>query len=313
MNYKIKEKNFISVIIHVKDNAEQTEAFLTKINRVFKENFEAYEYIIVNNTNNLEPNQILSSSFLSKQEEVIKIINLSWAHNIEDAMRSGIELAIGDFIFEFDSIYIDFNVDFILKVYYKSLEGYDVVAAEPDNKLSRKSKPFYSILNRLSNKDIYLTTETFRIVSRRMLNRSSLKESFRYRKINYHYSGLKTNILKYPVTNNADRKSDFSLGDKISLGSNILIYYSNIGTKISLGLSLFFLAISISVIGFTLFSYFSKPDLIQNGWTTTMIFLSISFCGIFAILGVLSKYMEVLLREAQIQKPYSFKSIERLS
>ena len=109
------------------------------------------------------------------------------------------------------------------------------------------------------------------------------------------------------------RKEDFRLGDRISLAGNVLVYYSNIGTRISLWLSLIFFMLSMAVIGYTLFSYVIKGAAIQPGWTTTMLFVSISFCGVFAILAVLSKYMEVLLREAQIKKPYSFKSIDRLS
>lgn len=313
MSYKIKEKNFVSIIVHVKEHGSNLEQFIKSVNTVFQNNFESFEYIVVNNNPNKVSSDLLSNVFLNDINQVIKVVNLSWFHNIEDAMRSGIELAIGDFIFEFDSVFIDFPLDHILQVYYKSLEGYDAVAAEPKSKNSLKSKPFYNILNKLSNRNVNLTTETFRVVSRRMLNRSSSKESFRYRKINYHYSGLKTTVLQYPVDKKNKKEVDFKTGDKVSLAGNILIYYSNIGTKISLWLSLLFFLVSLFVIGFTIFSYITKIQTIQKGWTTMMLFSSISFTGLFAILAVVSKYMEVLLREAQISKPYSFKSIDRVS
>jgi hypothetical protein len=44
-----------------------------------------------------------------------------------------------------------------------------------------------------------------------------------------------------------------------------------------------------------------------------MLFLSIGFAGLFAILAVLSKYMEVLLKSTHIKQQYTYKSVNKLN
>lgn len=307
----MKEKKYISVVVHENKKNENVRFFLEWIDKILSQHFENYEYIIVNNKES--PFDLSSiKPFLEVEKRVIHVVNLSWGHSIEDAMRAGIDKSMGDFVFEFDSTNIDFPEHQILKIYFKALEGFDAVAAVPENKVSFKSRLFYVLLNRLSYKNMVLQTETFRIVSRRMLNRSSIaKEVFRYRKANYHYSGLKTAVLSYRKKNRGQDKS-FSFGDQISLGSNILIYYSSIGIKISLMLSILFLGSSILIGGYAVWSYFFNQENIVEGWTTTILFISISFTGLFTILAVLSKYMEVLLKGIQVNQPYTIQSVERL-
>ena len=59
----------------------------------------------------------------------ITIINMGFSHGLEAAMNAGIDLSIGDFVFEFDSCYMDYDKSLIMDVYFKSLEGYDIVSA----------------------------------------------------------------------------------------------------------------------------------------------------------------------------------------
>ena len=305
----VKEKNFVSIVIHLKENLELLNPFITELEGVFSQSFENYEYIIVNNN----PEHDLTNKIISTKGSV-NIINLSWKHNLEDAMRAGIDMSIGDFIFEFDNTEMDYNSQFIMEVYNKCLTGFDAVAATPKIKKGKSSKLFYNALNKFSNNKVELVTESFRVVSRRMLNRAAKsQETFRYRKVNYHYSGLNTAILPYDIQGNKYKgKKEFRRFERYSLGSSILIYYSNIGTKISMFLSIFFFFLSIIVGAFAIFSYFYKIDSIQEGWTTTMLFLSLSFSGLFVILTVISKYLEVLLKEVLRDLPYTYKSIDKI-
>lgn len=53
----------------------------------------------------------------------ISIVNLSYFHGVEVAMNAGMDLAIGDFVFEFDKTILDFDKDVVMKIYRRSLEG----------------------------------------------------------------------------------------------------------------------------------------------------------------------------------------------
>ena len=41
------------------------------------------------------------------QDTTITILNMSFFHGVEAAMNAGVDLAIGDFVFEFDSCIAD--------------------------------------------------------------------------------------------------------------------------------------------------------------------------------------------------------------
>jgi len=307
---EIKEKKFVSIVIHLKENPQHLVYFLNQLDQIFSNNFETYEYIVVNNSENIDLNTYLTNDEKQRINAVIHIVNLSWVHNLEDAMRAGIDLSIGDFVFEFDSVVLDYDLTLIMDVYKACIHDFDAVAAVSSKANIFTSKMFYKLLTSFSN-NINLKTETFRVVSRRMINRASnSKEAFRYRKFNYHYSGLKSKIVIYDPIETKDYKVDFTLSEKFSLASNIMIYYSQIGTHLSMYLSIFFFLISVLVGIYSILSFLVLKENIQEGWTTTMLFLSISFTGVFGILAVLSKYMEVLLKEVQINKAYTYKSIE---
>lgn len=49
------------------------------------------------------------------------------------------------------------------------------------------------------------------------------------------------------------------------------------------------------------------------GWTTTILFLSVTFFGLFGILTIIIKYLQILVDLVFKRKRYSFESIEKLT
>jgi len=307
----IKDNNFISIVVYLKNNSNGVDNFLIEIDRILNDRFNSYEFILVNdNCTDTLINNIKKTSDILKGN--VTIINLAYEHGIEMAMLSGVEFSIGDFVYEFDSTNMDYDGSLILELYEKVLSGFDVVSASPSSSVPTTSKLFYKYLSDISRKNMNLKTETFRIVSRRALNRILRnKEKIRYRKALYHYSGFNTSILEYEPKTKIKR-SDIKLSDKMSLASDILVSFSDIGTKLSVWLCLIFSIISIFTIIYTIYSYLTLKD-IQTGWTTTMIFLSISFTGLFFILAIISKYLTVLLYEIQDKPRYLYRSVDKLT
>jgi dolichol-phosphate mannosyltransferase len=157
-----------------------------------------------------------------------------------------------------------------------------------------------------------LSTESFRVVSRRAINRvTEFKTQLMYRKALYHYCGLDTFQYNYSANNKKIKLYHLGFTERLRLATNIIIGYSNMGTRIAASLSVMFLGVALAAGVYTLFSYFFRNE-IQSGWTTTMLFLSISFSGIFFILAILSEYMASLLAEMKNKNAYLVKSIEKL-
>lgn len=307
-----REKNFVSIVVYLKNNEDDIQNFALKLDELFKSNFEAYEFVFVNDNSN-DMTKIKLKEISDKLNGNVVMIDLAYSHGLEIAMLAGVDFAIGDFIFEFDTTKINYNLKEVLNIYFKSLDGFDVVAATPKGMKNKISKLFYSLLNFVSYRKMNLTTEIFRIISRRVLNRIlKNKEKLRYRKALYHYSGFNTFIYEYEPISEEKIDSNLSLKEKISLGLDILINFSDIGLKIAINISILFLMIAIFTLGYTIYIYLTL-DKIQSGWTTMMLFMSISFSGVFFVLGILTKYMILTMAEIKDRPTYVFKGVDRLS
>jgi dolichol-phosphate mannosyltransferase len=235
---------------------------------------------------------------------------MSFFQGLESAMNAGVNLAIGDFIFEFDTTVMDWEPSLLYEVYAHSLTGYDIVSAS--NKIVQaQSRLFYRLYNRHTSPQYWLTTETFRILSRRAVNRiHSMSISIPYRKALYANSGLKNEIIYYtPIATSEKRYTSLQRQYRQELAVNSLILFSDLAWKWTFTLSLFFMlatlgggiyAIVVWLIGYPV-----------EGYTTTLLLLSGGFFGIFAILSVVIKYLSVLVDLVFKRQNYLVSSVEK--
>jgi polyisoprenyl-phosphate glycosyltransferase len=167
------------------------------LNEVLSANFEKYEIVCVNDASDDESVSIIKETAKEFRGCVLSIVNMSFYHGIESSMNAGIDLAIGDFVYEFDNCYVDYDSSLIIDLYHQSLTGYDVVTAT-NGKNRFTSKLFYNLYNASSNHKSDLNGETFRILSRRAINRiHSMSKTIPYRKALHAGCGLKLYALSY--------------------------------------------------------------------------------------------------------------------
>ena len=307
----IKEKKFISAVIYLNNGEKRISTFLNFINKYFFEKFENYEIIIVND-NSIDN----SINLINNNKEIngnIVVINLPWKHKLELAMMAGTDFAIGDYIFEFDSLLIDYDYKLLDDMYEKSINGFDIIGAVSKNSKKLSSNIFYKFLNMNSFTNLELNTETVRIVSRRALNRIlDLKQKIRYRKALYRYSGFPLTNVYYNSIGKEKNVRNLTFKEKLGLASDVLFMFSNIGLRISLFLSTLFFLISASIGIYAIIIFFNLKTVI-SGWTTSMLFMSFGFSGLFLITAVLGKYLTMILTEIQDRPNYIIKSIERVN
>ena len=308
--YQQKEKNYVSLVLYVHNNETIIEEVLLALDELLNNNFSNFEFILVNDFSNDQSIERVKS-IKEKLNATVTVLNLSYYHGQELAMTSGQKLAIGDYVFELDTLNVDYNFDELIKIYNTSLKGFDIVALSPKKKSSIYNKLFYNLLEKSSKLKIRLYTETARIISRRAINRVGiLNTSVNYRKATYHYAGLPTqNVFYDPIKES--KYNELSFGSKFNLAYEIMIRYSHIASTISIGLSMFFMLFSVLMIGYVIASYIIVQN-IASGWTTTMMFLTISFSGLFLVLSMILKYLDMLLRDKTINKTYVYDSIEQI-
>lgn len=313
---KNKEKNFISAVVYVNNNEKNVRSFLEKINKTLSENFLKYEIICVNDasTDNTvkEIKKVSEEIANSNSSASITIINMSYYQGKELSMNAGIDIAIGDFVYEFDSITIDYDINLIMDVYNKSLEGYDIVNATSDNKRRKTSTIFYKLFNKFSNNQYKIDTETFRILSRRGINRiQSINKTIPYRKAIYANCGLKLSTIQYKaITKGRESLAKKERKEREKNAIDTLILFTDISYKFSIAMTVLMMILTILIAIYAIYIFISSNPI--EGWTTTMLFLAFGFFGIFAIFAIVIKYLSIIVNLIFKKSKYIVESIDKV-
>ena len=310
----MKEKKFISLVVYLHNVEEYIKYFMKSIIPVCESNFEQFEIVCVDDgctdgtvdklKEYLEENQTAA---------MVNMIHMSFFQGIESAMNAGRDIAIGDFVYEFDDVFVDYEPELLLKVYEKMLEGNDIVAASSRGKMRFTSKLFYSLYNATSRSKGKIGPETFRIVSRRAINRiKSMGQYIPYRKAVYSNCGLKMSTIHYDSKDVTARvKNKTVASERTSLALDSFIYFTNVLERISMVICGFFLILTVAM-GIYIISDFFNAYKPVEGWLSTMGFLALGFFGVFALLTIILKYLSVLLNLIFKQQRYLVADIEKV-
>ncbi len=307
----LTEKNFVSAVIYIY-NAEVTlPSFLNEIIPYFKTRFLKYEFIFVNDSSEDESVEIIKTYFKNDHESMVTILNMSYFQGMECAMSAGMDLAIGDFIYEFDSTVLSYPPSMLKEVYERCLEGYDIVSASPRTHGHRIAQMFYMVYNRYSNSQNKLHTEAFRILSRRAINRVwSMSSILPYRKAVYANCGLPTDTLWYKMTGDFSAAKGKERRMQGTTAIDALILYTEIAYKFSMTFSFLMILFTIIMCIYIVIVFaIGKP---VPGYVSTIAILSFGFFGVDVFLAILIKYASLILRVVFTKQKYMTESVERL-
>lgn len=307
-----KEKNFVSAVVYVHNAGEEIEGFLKTIIGVLECNFEHSEIICVNDSSSDNSLNIIRNTCQSASSASVSVLNMSFFHGLEAAMNAGVDLSIGDFVFEFDNTFLDYSEEEIMRVYRRSLEGYDIVSAVPGRKERLSSRLFYRVFDKFADLSYQMHTESFRILSRRVINRiGSMNKSVPYRKAIYASQGLKTDSITYVPCEKTDKHAKQKLRYRSRLAVDSLILFTEVGYRFSVAMTAFMMIISAFMIVYSIVIFATANPV--AGWTTTILFLSVVFFGLFGILTIIIRYMQLLINLTFKRKQYSFEGIEKIT
>ena len=311
----MKEKNFVSCVIYMHNEEQTLTAFLDGVKNVMAEHFEKYEIICVDDASDDGTVAMLQDYVKGQQDsKAISLIRMSYYQGLEAAMNAGSDLAVGDFIFEFDRARMDYDSELILQVYRKALEGYDIVAAAPRHHISLSSRLFYFVYNLGSRMGNKLQQERFRLVSRRAVNRvNQLNAYVPYRKAMYVKCGLTMTTIHYDNQRVEQRgRNSQERESRSGLAFDSFIIFTDILEKLSLILCGFFLLVMIIMAGYVVWSVFSEVRPVE-GWMSTFGLLAFGFFGLFLLLTLILKYLSVILNLQFRRQRYIISGIEKLT
>ena len=271
-----KEKNFVSCVLYLHNDGKNIREFLKTVCGTMEQNFEKYEIVCVNDCcmdDTIE--EIHRYLEESNTRHVVSLINLSFYQGVEMAMNAGRDLAVGDFLFEFDRCLLDFEPSLIMDIYHKALEGYDVVAAAPKRDVAFTSRLFYAVYNLGSRNTHKLRQERFRIISRRAVNRVNQMNAYiPYRKAMYMNCGLRAETIVY---------------------DNSILF-----------------AVMVIMFGWIVYSIFSTVRPVE-GWMSLMTLISFGFFMMSVMLTLIFKYLSVILNMSFKRQRYVIEGVEKLT
>ncbi len=301
-----KEKNFVSAVVYLGDDEELIAPFLSAVSGKLTECFERYEIICVNDANSACALAVREWAKNAGEKAPVTVVNMSVRQGTELCMNAGIDIAIGDYVFEFDSPALPFDPSLIMECYHKSQEGFDIVTAAPRKAKKLTSRLFYSLFNANSKSVYKLRTDSFHVLSRRAVNRlHAINPNMPYRKAAYAASGLRLAMIEFDPAGDFDAHRDYRATQAI----DALVLYTDAAYKLSLGVSLALLLVTLASAVYTVVIYFGSKKPIE-GWTTTMILMAAGFFGVFLLFVI--KYLSILIELVFKNQKYLVESVEKI-
>lgn len=299
-----KEKNFVSAVVYLHNCAGQVEGFFTSLLDQLDTHFDFYEIVAVNDGCTDKTVEQLKAFAKKRMEKPLTILNMSLYQGLEQAMNAGLDAAIGDFVFEFDSLEMPYDAALIWQAYQAALTGVDVVTVSPSRQ-KLTSRAFYKLFNAFSNSIYKLESDVFRLVSRRAINRvKAISENLPYRKAAYAASGLACKTLHF------EGKAATQQEARLEKAADSLALYTDAGYKISFGISCLMVVLTLIALVYTVAVWMVGQPVM--GWTTTMLVLSGGLAGIFIMLTIAIKYLSLLVALVFRKQSYLIEGIEKI-
>lgn len=304
-----KEKNFVSAVVYLYNEGNYVQSYLKGLEDTLKQNFEKYEIIVVNDASTDEGAKNVKAYVSSQDDAKVTLMNMGYHQGLETSLDAGVDLAIGDFVYELEFTNKDYSWNVLMDVYRHSLEGYDIVNAKGNvGKKVTSGSLFYNIMNKYANLQYPLSSGSFRIVSRRAINRiHSLATRIPYRKVAYANCGLKCDTLLYECTKKVKLRS---ASNRLELATNSLVLFTDIAFRFTFWFAVIMIFLTVGM------AIYAGISLIQNntvdGWAIVTLFGGFALSGLFVVLCMIVRYLTALVRLNFLKRDYVFESIDKL-
>ena len=304
---KHKEKSMASAIVYLGEDAAASADFCMQICEQMESVFEVYELVVVSDCREHAAAAVKQAHLASGREAALTIVNLSVRQGVERAMNAGIDIAIGDYLYEFDNVDAALPDGIVAKAFATATGGYDIVTAKPQGVGKLGSRLFYGLFNRYSESGSKLGTDGFHLLSRRAVNRlHAINPYIPYRKAAHAASGMRMTDFVYTPAGVWKAAKD----DRVGKATDALILYTDAAYRLSVTIALIMLVLAFASGIYTLVVYLSAQPV--AGWTTTMAVISAGFSGVFLLFAVVIKYLSLLVDLTFRNQKYLVASVDKV-
>jgi len=300
----VKNDSFVSVVLKTDQHFFKLEQKIVLIEQCLDIHYSDYEIvIIVQGPLNDSGTDVRISSMLQNTPS-IRLIQLAGRVHSDVAWAAGLENAIGDFVILFD--YLSDPIAEIPNIIEKCSSGYDVVVGVAEQPITIMYKFLRSLSNHLlSAIDYHLPSSAteLRCLSRRAVNSVTSRGSFHHQFfLRIQKTGYPACAFPYKFQEPLEFKKSFFYGFRhlvrllVFNSSRPLRWMSTIGMVGSF--CAFIFAIYSLVVNIV-------DGHVVEGWTTTVLFMSLLFMLQFIMLAFFGEYLGRLLDDRNEQADYS--------
>lgn len=300
----MKSESFVSVIIKTHDLSPELTKILKEIHNEIDFNYTDYEILIVSNGPYRDIPRTTTIDHILSAISGVRYLQLSGCVHDDVVWAAGLENAIGDFVVLFDPM--TDPIYLIHQAVEECKSGYDVVVGVSNQTLPYTSRFLRGIASRvLKAIDYHIpkNSTSLRCLSRRAVNAVTDTGRFHHQfYLRIQKTGYPASELPYKPENENQVKRSVIYGFRnlvrlmVFNSSRPLRWMSLVGTVGSLSALIFAIySILINLIN----------GHVVEGWTTTVLFMSVLFMLQFIMLAFFGEYLSRLLDDRSEQAAYS--------
>jgi glycosyltransferase involved in cell wall biosynthesis len=290
----------LSLIVPVFNEEEVVTLFITTVEKVLSQRQISYELLFINDGSKDNTHEVLVE--LSKNNNRIKIINLSRNFGKEQALSAGLDFASGRAAIPIDCDLQD-PPEVIIEMYDKWQEGFDVILAKridrsSDGFIKRKTSAiFYDLINAVSDIDIPKNVGDFRLIDRKVIDvLKTYSEKTRFMKGIFASVGFKQATVEYTRPERAAGTTSWNYLGLYKLAIEGIVSFTSVPLKIWS-----YVGAIVSIMSFIYGMFLFARTLIWGvdlpGYTSLMVVLLVMSGLILLSLGVIGEYISRIFIE----------------
>ena len=117
-------------MVYLRGDADRTVRFFQTLTAELEAHFAQYELVAVDDA--ADPTVVKAlRSWAADLPKPLTILHMSLHQGLEPAMNAGLDAAIGDYVYEFDSTEMPYDASLIFEAYRTAQQGSDIVSVCP--------------------------------------------------------------------------------------------------------------------------------------------------------------------------------------
>ena len=235
----------LSLVVPCYNEEANVKRFFDEVNNVFRNNFEDFEFVFVNDGSKDKTYPELKKLYKENPYSNIQVLTFSRNFGKEAAIYAGLSNAKGDMVCIIDAD-LQQRPEVVLEMLdeMEKDDSLDCVAAYQENRkesktLSGLKSAFYKVINKITDVDFVNGASDFRLLKRTMVDAIlEMTEYHRFSKGIFSWVGFNTKYIPYTVEERQFGETKWSYGKLFKYAFDGIISFSTFPLKLATGVGL---------------------------------------------------------------------------